>query len=388
MIDPRLDHIVKLLDEWCVENDIPYDVACDETDLQGVMLFKKNPQAVVALLNHLDSAIAEGNIHVETKKVRGGTILAFSLEAISESRLDEIIAEAGEEIEPMSFVDKIHLAFEKPAIHEQEIPEVKTPQDIDFLESAKNLVGESQYKTPDRGMESSQEKNQHLPMPAEEPKKKEDNKGPDRYEKRIADALKTESTKLKPREFHYALHEALDGIATPTGAQPDDLFKTFARALRVLGQRMGLGPLQDRLKEQGIAWKQSDDGQAIILTIKNATTGADQPIARISHETLQNPSDFEIQLKSMLDFATGDAPGAFEQKEKEIQDRKKAIGDIARAVQPQDEQSEVAQQMNAGLGEVATQTAAMPKPAAQPAPAAAAPVKPAAKPMAKPVQPM
>jgi hypothetical protein len=134
---------------------------------------------------------------------------------------------------------------------------------------------------------------------------------------------------------------------------------------------MGLGPLQERLKAQGISWKQSDDGQAIILTIKNAMTKTDQPIARISHETLQNPSDFEVQLKNMLDFATGDAPGAFQQKEQEIQDRKKAIGDIAKAVQPQDQESEVAQQMNlgmddptnAGVGQeqAAAQTAAMPK---------------------------
>lgn len=399
MIDPRLNHLCRLLDEWCVDNDISYDIVCDETDLQGVMLFKKNLQAVGALLNHLNPAIAEGNIHVEAQKVRGGTVLAFSLEAISESRLNEIIAEAGEELEPMSFVDKINLAFEAPILQEAPTEQEKVEEDIDFLESAMEMVGEAQYKTPDRGMERGHTKDRrHSNEKAftgteratsgvetgEKIGKSQGNKGATqgskgvskgtdlRYEERIANTLQVESETPKPRKFHYALHEALDGIATETGAQPGDLFKMFARALRVLGQRMGLGPLQERLKAQGISWKQSDDGQAIILTIKNAMTKTDQPIARISHETLQNPTDFEVQLKNMLDFATGDAPGAFQQKEQEIQDRKKAIGDIAKAVQPQDQESEVAQQMNlgmtddpgnAGIGQeqAAAQTAAMPK---------------------------
>jgi hypothetical protein len=272
------------------------------------------------------------------------------------------------------------------------------PTGIDFLESAKEIVGEAQYKTPDRGMERGKPKDTAL---SNEPAidgvdratagtesggaigksqgskgagqgNKGVNKGAElRYEERIANALQADFEKTTPRKFLFSLHEALDGMATPTGAQPNDLFKMFARALRVLGQRMGLGPLQERLKAQGISWKQSDDGQAIILTIKNAATKADQPIARISHETLQNPSDFEIQLKNMLDFATGDAPGAFQQKEQEIQDRKKAIGDIAKAVQPQDQESEVAQQMNLGMDDQANAgvgqeqqaaaTAAMPK---------------------------
>jgi hypothetical protein len=324
--------------------------------------------------------------------------LAFSLEAIAESRLNEIIAEAGEELEPMTFADKIELAFEKPPVLEEPTEQEKVEQDIDFLESAMAIVGEAQYKTPDRGMERGHTKDRRLSnTPAISGKDRatagqddnesigqsqgskgagQGNKGVSkgatlRYEDKISKALQVEGEERKPREFLFALHEALDGIATPTGAQPGDLFKMFARALRVLGQRMGLGPLQERLKAQGISWKQSDDGQAIILTIKNAMTKTDQPIARISHETLQNPSDFEVQLKNMLDFATGDAPGAFQQKEQEIQDRKKAIGDIAKAVQPQDQESEVAQQMNlgmddptnAGVGQeqAAAQTAAMPK---------------------------
>lgn len=412
MIDPRLNHICRLVNEWCINYDVPYEVVCDETDLQGIMLFKKNLQAVESLLKHLNLAITEGNVHVETKKVRGGTILSFSLEAISESRLNEIIAEAGEELEPMSFADKINFAFEKPPVPQETgvTPSPVREENIDFFKTARNLVGETQNRGVERelkkaddhertfapypsqshgendGYNTNQIERHGYPIVKKVPTDKRASKGAElRYEERISKVFKAEISKPNPSEFNYALHEALNGIATATGAQPNDLFKTFARALRVLGQRMGLGPLQDRLKSQGISWKQSDDGQAIILTIKNAMTKADQPIARISHETLQNPSDFEIQLKNMLDFATGDAPGAFEQKEQEIADRKKAIGDIARAIQPQEQESDISQQMNMGVGQeqAAAQTAAMPK---QPAPASA-PVAKQPVPVAKqPVQ--
>lgn len=279
-----------------------------------------------------------------------------------------------------------------------------------FLESAERIVGESQYKTPDSGTERSRDKDNPLGDESistttnKKSRKSQSAKGVShgaaqgvvkgnefRYEDKISVALSLSEDPKQPNNFNLNLREALGGIGTETGTQPAALFKQFSRALRVLGQQMGLGPLQDRLKAQGIAWKQSDDGQAIILTIKNATTKADQPIARISHDTLSKPQEFETQLKSMLDFATGDAPGAFAQKEVEVADRKKAIGDIAKAVMPQDEQGEVAMAMNVGMNQDAATTAAMPKqaaPAATPAPIAQPQQRPQQRPKPKPKQQM
>lgn len=431
-----------------------FDWVCDEADLQGIMLFRSDPHRLIRFLHPI---VQEGSIHVEYQKVRGGTIVAFSIEAISESRFNDIIAETGEEPVAMTFVDRISSAFTEPPppIEEcSDIPSVraamtqlnnpgmhienreqamfkagdlwfnigqaqrdfKTRQEFTqavgeawdtmqsrFLESAERLAIEAQYKTPDSGTERSRPQDNNplgdqsiihdqaagTAVDDEKPRKAQSSKGAThdgahgvskgtelRYEDKVTNVLCISGTPKEPSDFNLILREALGGIGTETGAQPKDLFKQFSRALRVLGQQMGLGPLQDRLKSQGISWKQSDDGQAIILTIKNATTKADQPIARISHDTLAKPQEFEMQLKSMLDFATGDAPGAFAQKEVEVADRKKAIGDIAKAVMPQDEQGEVAMamnttpdNMNAGVGQEqqAAQTAAMPKQrAAQP----------------------
>ena len=445
MTDQRLVKICKLIHEWCQNTDVQYDIVADEADLQGIMLFKNNPYN---LIRYLRPIIQKDDIHVEHQKVRGGTIITFSLEAITESQLNAIIAEAGEEPEIMTFEDRVDSAFTEPPppIEENDMSSIRVAmaklnssgmhiesrQQAEFkagdlwfnisqaradfrnrqefthavgeawesmqnrfLEDAERFVGEAQYKTGSTGTERTRNQDNSLGNKSinkravstgtqdENPRKTQTVKGAAhganrgvakgtelRYEDKISVTLSIPAEDRRPSDFNLLLRETLGGLATDTGAQPNDLFKQFSRALRVLGQQMGLGPLQDRLKQQGIAWKRSDDGQAIILTIKNATTGADQPIARISHETLSQPNEFETQLKSMLDFATGDAPGAFAQKEIEVQDRKKAIGDIAKAVQPQDSESEVARAMNTGMGgqeTMAAQTAAMPKPAAQPA---------------------
>lgn len=335
-----------MISEWSTVNGIPFDIVCDEADIQGIMLFRKNPQAVNALLSFIQEEVEANKIHVETKTVRGGTILTFSLEAVSESKMAQIISEKGEERD-MSFLSKIDDAFRAVARPEPVI----VNKSINFFESASKMVRKK--KNPDKPKGATKGATRSFTMRYESPER---------------------------LGFSYSLNEALEGLATPTGDQPEDLFKTFARALRVLGQTMGMGPLQDRLKQQGISWKKSDDGQAIILTIKNAATGADQPISRISYDTLTNPADFEEQLKHMLDFASGEAPGAFEQKEQEIQDRRKAIGDIARAIQPKDKENELAAQMNAeSPEEEAAETAMMPKtPIAPTRPVSKAPQQPAA----------
>lgn len=434
-----------------------FDWLCDETDLQGIMLFKTRQNVVNALIQHLQPAIEEEQVHIETQKVRGGTIIAFSLSAIAENRLAEIIAETGEEPQTMSFHDKIDNAFDKvvpleecavesalqrlkqPGMHisnrnqvefkagdlwsnmaeaREQYPDSQSfakavgeawdASQNRFVESA-TKIAEQQYKSATAGSQRANQdtrkrqsytsdtsiggvEHQSSPRAHSErtsnissngddgdlvqtqSSKGADNvvhgasKGPEaRFEHRVARALNV-TPESKRSEFNRELKEALDGIATPTGAQPDDLFKKFARALRVLGQQMGFGPLQDRLREQGIQWKKSDDNQAIILYIQNATTGAPQPIARVSHETLSNPSDFEQQLTHMLDFSTGDAPGAFQQKQQEVKDQEKAVRDIAKAITPQDQESEVARQMNdpsaaqpVVAGQAAASQAAMPK---------------------------
>lgn len=369
MIDPRLSHICRLIDAWCDDQGIKYDIICDETDLQSIMLFNRDSQTLNNLLIALRPSIAEGNISVKTNVVRGGLVLTFSLKALTEKQFRLLLQDASvnlnhltEAEQNMSFRSKINMAFDYLPVEmpvTEKVTQEKTDIYIDFNESARTIVKEAQRKTANtaafRGsLRDNSINNLNF----------QSTKGASRGAAR--GSKKGSSSHESANDFKHSLSEALDGLATSDGQQPGDLFKVFARALRVLGNKMGIGPLQDRLKEQGISWKQSDDGQSIILTIKNASTKLDQPIASINYETLQNPNDFEVQLKNMLDLATGQAPGSFNQQEKEIQDRKRTMKDIAQAIKPLDQEGEVAKLMNQGMGQeeaaqAAAQTAAMPK---------------------------
>lgn len=384
MLNPRIKNVCEFVDRWCARNNVKYSVVCDESDLQGVLVFKKDRPLIGKLLGDLEPLVSATGVHLETTKVRGGTILAFSIKAISEAKLAALIAEAGEEIETMSFADKITDAFTrtvaKPTVAEAEIE----PNAGSFLVTALKVVGEAQYKSPTNAIgHNTLERNSHRPdKPGTPPGKKKGNdseepqattgasqsaNGPNtRFESRVAATLNAALPSRK-RLFGRQLDETLQGMATPNGTQPGDLFTKFAQALQVMGQNMGTGPLQDQLKKQGINWKKSDDGQSVMLYVVNAQTNAPQAIARISAATLEKPSDFETQLLNIMDFAKGDAPGTFKQKQQELQNQEKAAREIAKQLGPQD-QNAIAQQMQPqqpGLQGMAT-------PDQQPAPQAAA----------------
>jgi len=381
MINPKLEKACYAVSQWCRDNGIQYDVVVDESDLQGFMLFKRRDSSIMGIAE----AISE-DIYWSTRKVRGGTILAMSVKAITESQMTTIIAEAGEVAESMTFIEKIKAAFS--TVYEPRQPVVESKPET-LQDTANRIVAEtwprigvneSQHVVSSTGMETTNPPGHQRQSYADtddtlaKKKRVRRRERTPKFESRVAKAFAlSDYVPAKGIVFNAKLHEALDGIATSTGQQPTDLFQKFAKALAVLGQQMGGGPLQDVLKKRGIQWKKSDDGQAVILFVINGTTKAAQPIARISSETLEKPNEFEKQLLTMIDFSRGEAPGAFEQKQAEIQAQEKAVRDIARAVGPQ-EQDNIAAQMNGDPNGAASQMAQM----AQPAPAAAAPVAPVA----------
>jgi hypothetical protein len=349
MVNPRLKTVCQYVDSWCQQRDVNYGLVCDESDLQGVLLFKKDRQLVQQLLENLATVLENEGVHLETTKVRGGTILVFSIKAISESMMAALIAEAGEEVEPMNFTDKISDAFSRTTANDRVPVNEDDFNEGSFLNAALKIVDESQFKSPTSAIgHNTLERNSYRPnKPGKPPGKpgkpistdepqattgaSQPAKGPaPRFENRITNILGGEIPSRMRQNFGKHLNETLAGMATPSGAQPGDLFTKFARALAVLGQNMGTGPLQDQLKKQGINWKKSDDGQSIILYIVNASTNAPQPIARISAATLEKPSDFEKQLLHIMDFAKGDAPGTFEQKQEELKMQQSAAREIAK----------------------------------------------------------
>jgi hypothetical protein len=351
-INPRLLDVVNAINIYCVKNGVQYDIACDESDLQGIKLFQKNQRFVSGLLNHIQPFIEANSVHLETQNVRGGTILALSLKAISEQQIQKIIKAIGEQIEPLSFRDRMELAVtRKPLsiVSKREAFPAITFKTLE--ETAKKIVGKDDDKAKSTESNEVGSTSKVKTGPTGVSKGSVIN-----FESRIAQSFGLDN-KRNNKDFNSNLDrvlvhlENMDGMATSLQTDPDKLFRQFAQALKVLGQQMGIGPLQDQLKKQGIRWKKSDDGMSVTLYIINASTNAPQPVARISAETLDKPNEFEKTLKDILDFSKGEAPGAFQQKQEAMRNQEKAIRDIAKSVSPQ-EQEELQQQQLMMQGEL------------------------------------
>lgn len=350
MIDPKINNICQKLDGWCNNHQIKYDICIDESDLQGVMLFRQNRHVLHELVEFLTPDLLRDRIHVEQRRVRNGIILAFSLEAISEDTMQKIATIAGEVIMKPTLEEKLFDAFAMPVI--QTVRQIEE-KPVDFFTAAKKIA-ESQFKTATSGITRSSLQKAAINPIGRKKKTPLESKLSEAFSKTptkpTVETIKKDIPLIlgllptrgavkhathKPASFEGLLGEALDGMATPSGQQPSELFQKFAQALEVLGNSINIGPLQKRFEQQGIKWKVDADGSNIVLFVQNAVTNAPQPIARISAQTLENPSDFEEQLMAMLDFAKGQAPGTDKQRREEMQAQEKAVREVSQQIAPE-----------------------------------------------------
>lgn len=143
--------------------------------------------------------------------------------------------------------------------------------------------------------------------------------------------------KAKPVTDQIA--EALEGLGTPTDVQPSNLFNNLIKGMDALGEKLGLGSIRTKLDEKGIKFKRSKDNTAVIFYVLNGTTGAPQPIARVSIEQLEKPHEFETTLLSLLDLSRGDAPGAMKQQQELLRAQEQAVREVAKSAVPQPEEN-------------------------------------------------
>lgn len=313
----------------CRSLDISYTPSYEESDLQSVFVTTKDHHTLDELESVSLKSFPDDQIVFDTRKVRGGTIISLSMGAINEREWNKIIEAYNEELD-----------MNEPI--------------IDFLADAKRIL-ESQYKSATSGItrsnQSSRQRNAinfNMSLGGVH--------HPNCQNKRTH---KVEESAISKRIGKALTLENLDGIATPTDNQPADLFNRFGNALKVLGDQLGIGPLQDKLKTQGINWKLSADKQSIILFVINATTKAPQALLRIPAEALDEPHELEEQLLNMVDFAKGDAPGALKQQQAAIAAQEKAVRNVVKAFEPkQADETDVIKSMIDSNPEQAAATAA------------------------------
>jgi hypothetical protein len=309
----NLRHALDSVCAACEKLDVSYNPTYEESDLQSVFVTTKDPDTLRELANEVSREFDDDQVYLDTRRVRGGTIISLSVAAINEKEWDKII-------------DAYYGEIEMKALQER--------NSFDFLADAKRIL-ESQYKGATAGItrsnQSSRQRNlssfqmtlggvQHPTSPKKKSKAKVEVREESVITKRINSTLKL---------------EGLDGMATPTDNQPKDLFQQFGNALKILGDQLGIGPIQDKLKQQGINWKLSADGLSIILYVINATTKAPQALLRIPSEALDEPHELEEQLLNMIDFAKGEAPGALKQQQAMIAAQEKAVRNVVKAFEPE-----------------------------------------------------
>jgi len=284
----ELSETLKAIDNYCEQNEIGYNLVINDTKIKSVTIAQDIDQVKDKLLIILPEF---KHINLELKKIRGGTVLVISDKAITEREKAE---------------------------HMKKINEY-----TEFLSLAKEIVESQRHSATSGRFRSNQSGRQRLSYTS------------NTSFGNIEHPNSAKANSRRENKLNRKINEALDGIANQQDMQPSDIFDKFGAAMRELGSTLGIGPIQDQLKQRGINWKLSSDKQAIIFFVQNATTDAPQPIARVNYETLFKPNEFEQQLLTTLDLAKGDAPGAFSHKQEIMRNQEKAVREISRKlVQP------------------------------------------------------
>lgn len=89
----RLAAASRAIDVWCGHKNLTYRVIADEDRLQGFLIPKTSPDHIRPLLDRLQDIAIEDDLHFRQTKTRSGTILAFSLEALSEDIMASLVPE-------------------------------------------------------------------------------------------------------------------------------------------------------------------------------------------------------------------------------------------------------------------------------------------------------
>jgi len=254
----------------------------EDTNILGFVIAGQQKNLAAAMLTVRNKCNAWG-LHCEDARVRGGRVCMISHRALSEHETALIGSILGEQLDVDTFENRLERALQ-----------------------------ESQYKSATSGITRANQTSRQRQY--YDPKKT------------------TYAGKRNLPSRRGTVSEGIHGIATASGVQPTELFKKFGIALSSLGKSLGIGAIQDILKTKGISYKRSNDGLSLIFTVKNAQTGTDMPIHRITCETLENPNEFQESLLSLLDIARGDAPGSFQAKQAQMQDIQKSAREISTAV--------------------------------------------------------
>lgn len=312
--------LIDLIKAWCAENGVGTSQMITDLDATTLNINSDIPH-VKSVIRRLDKSKDK---QVTIKKVRNGCSLRVNTKGINDEKQTE---------RTMNFKDKIEAVFEAQyktnlsPIHRNKKRNRRGPNKV-------APVKEEQYKTymsPTDGYKKRSTLGSKDPKVSSAPKIN-----------KISAIIKTteepenedEGFIQKITRFKLKLQEALEGIATETNVQPQAYFDQFIKALDEAGKIQGGGSLRTELKKKGITLARSNDGQSIVLYVINAETGAKQVIKQIELSSIDKDSGVEEEIFNCIDFANGEAPGAFKRKQEALRTQEGAVRDVVSKVGP------------------------------------------------------
>lgn len=281
------------------QSGLEFALMHDEHDVSTYFINKRQAKMAEVYTDKHHHQFKKSGIDLEIKRIRGGVILTLAVKALNELNIPMGRPN-------MMYKKRLEDIFNKPLAEAQ-------------MHSATAGMTRANQSTRHRQSYNSNKTHSGREHPASPTFKKKPHKS-------VADQI----------------NEALDGIATPYEAQPDELFQNLLSSMDALGNKLGVGSIRQKLAEKGIQYKKSKDNTAVIFYVINASTKAPQPIARVTTEQLAKPHDFETTLMSLLDLSRGDAPGALKQQQDLLRSQEQAVRDVTKNIMPEPEAEKTA----------------------------------------------
>lgn len=317
--------LITLIKTWCDRNGINFSEIIPDNKMTTLRISIADPKLLRLMIKGAVGEIPDNKL-IRLKKNRNDTQVT-----VSDISINDSISRR----ENMNYKDKLDNAFGD--LSEEQIRFSKSPTRRSTRSQRrpkKRVTSESQYKTYVSPTQSLKHKSR---LSKDEEGKKEQSDEKNDFFKEII-ARKTSETKPDSNDglfqkssaiFRLKLVEALEGMATATEQQPNDLIAKFDQALAAAGN------IEQMLNDKGIFKAISKDGQAIIIYNINQQTKAKQPMMRIPIEGLAEKSKFEEAITNCIDYANDNAPGAMKQREEQMNKVKQKIREIASQYGPE-----------------------------------------------------
>lgn len=91
MIHEKLHQAIQIMDRWLGMNNVEYNIACDEDDLQAFVIPRAHRNLTPKIMGFMEHVCLNNQLHLRHQQTRSGLVIALSLQSIAESTMSALI---------------------------------------------------------------------------------------------------------------------------------------------------------------------------------------------------------------------------------------------------------------------------------------------------------